>query len=282
MALKICVLEWPGSYGDQVGKELFPDSIATYIDSNAAIVKAIIEREVEWCIGIVPVSNLYGGEVNESWKSLEKGRGKLVVAGSFSIKPDHAVVRRKEHAGKEVTRIISHQQAYDQSKYKLLRLYPEHEFIPSKSTIGALKMIENKTDVVICSAKGIRTNEHLGKDHVIEHENISPDDNETKFLVIATRESVTQAIHLPPSDIDTLMVSLTNKPRQLANKTVLLSYILGVNIHEWGNTKVEPGVKPTYYAQFITDRISRNRLTKTLMKYFGISPIPLKEDLVLW
>ena len=178
-------------------------------------------------------------------------------------------------------RIISHQQAYDQSKHELMKLYPGHVFVPSKSTIGALKMIENENDVVICSAQGIRTNEHLKKAYFIEHENISPDDNETKFLVIATRKTVSQVMNLRPSDIDTLMVRLTNKPRQLANKLVLLSYILGVNIHEWDKTKVEPGVKPTYYAQFITDRIPRNWITKAIMKYFGVSPIPLKEDLVL-
>ncbi len=57
-------------------------------------------------------------------------------------------------------------------------------------------------------------------------ENISPPDNATKFLVIATRKSVGEIIHLPPSAIDVLQIALENKRGQLAEKTHIISHVL--------------------------------------------------------
>ncbi len=69
-------------------------------------------------------------------------------------------------------------------------MYPSHEFIESKSTIGALDMMESIHDVTICSAAAVRGNPELASKYRVIREDISPSDNATKFVVIATRESI--------------------------------------------------------------------------------------------
>lgn len=87
-------------------------------------------------------------------------------------------------------RIFSHPQAYNQSKPALDTIYPGHEFIESKSTIGALDMIESIHDVAICSAAAVRENTELASKYRVIREGISPADNATKFVIIATQESI--------------------------------------------------------------------------------------------
>ena len=87
-------------------------------------------------------------------------------------------------------RIFSHPQAYNQSKPALDTIFPGHEFIESKSTIGALDMIESIHDVAICSAAAVRGNTELASKYGVIREGISPSDNATKFVIIATQESI--------------------------------------------------------------------------------------------
>ena len=87
-------------------------------------------------------------------------------------------------------RIFSHPQAYNQSKPALDTIYPGHEFVESKSTIGALNMIESIHDVAVCSAAAVRENPELASKYRVIRDGISPSDNATKFVVIATRESI--------------------------------------------------------------------------------------------
>lgn len=76
-------------------------------------------------------------------------------------------------------------------------------------------MIESIHDVTICSAAAVRENTELASKYRVIREGISPSDNATKFVVIATKESVSDVIHLPPSDIEILRVILSDQPGQL-------------------------------------------------------------------
>jgi len=51
-------------------------------------------------------------------------------------------------------------------------------------------MISLDSDAAIVSAKVIRNIPELGRKYQIVQEHISPSDNATKFVVIATKESV--------------------------------------------------------------------------------------------
>jgi len=94
MQLSIFTLWSPGSYGDQTRRQILPNSTPIFVPSNAEIVASVIRHRG---IGIVPVSNPYGGSVNESWEALEKCREELIIAGSHILTLDHAIVQRKEH-----------------------------------------------------------------------------------------------------------------------------------------------------------------------------------------
>lgn len=274
MTLTIHTLWSPGSYGDQARHQILPDSTPIFVSTNSNIVSLVIEHND---IGIIPVSNPYGGSVNESWEALEKNRKQLIIAGSHTLPLDHAIVQRVEHMWNEVLRIFSHPQAYHQSKSALDRIYPDHEFRESKSTIGALDMIGNAHDVAICSSAAIHGNPELASKYWIIRENISPADNATKFIVIATRDSVKRVAQLPPSDIDILRVTLSDRKFQLSVKTALVNLAWG-NIHEWGNIKTTPGISPLYSFLMITSRLGRWLLEQLLIKAWNLQPITQKED----
>jgi prephenate dehydratase len=272
MQLSIFTLWSPGSYGDQTRRQILPHSTPVFIPTNSEIVTSVIQYNG---IGIVPVSNPYWGSVNESWETLEKYREKLIIAGSHILPLDHAIVQRTEHVWNEIRRIFSHPQAYHQSKIILDTTHPGHQFRESKSTIGALDMIESGDDAAICSAGAIRWNPLLREQYQVAQENISPADNATKFVVITTKESVSGVTHLPPSDIEILKVMLSDQPGQLWEATTLLGNS-GVNIHEWDKAKTVPGVSPLYTLLLITSRLPKDRV---LLQKFHIKTITQKEEL---
>ena len=267
---------WPReSYGDQARAEILPLSEAHYVETNADIVRTVIEEDA---IGIIPVSNPYGGEVWESWAAIEENRTSLVIAGSNTLPLDHALIQRHEHVWSGVRRIFSHPQAYTQSKAFLDEHYPDHTFHPSQSTTRALPMISLATDAAIASAKVIRNIPELGRKYQIIQEHISPADNATKFVIIATRKSVWEIMNLPPSEVDILRVTLEDKPVELASKLMALS-MMKTNIHEWGKAKAIPGVSPLYSALLITSRLPRQICNPAWFNHLGIEPITQKEDL---
>lgn len=275
MHSSIIVLWSPGSYGDQTRHQILPHSIPIFVPSNSHIVDSVVEHNG---VGIIPVSNPYWGSVNESWEALEKHRKCLIIAGSHTLPLDHAVAQKIEHVWAEVQRIFSHPQAYNQSKPMLDILYPGHEFVESKSTIGALGMIETPHDVAICSSEAVRWNPELANKYSVIRENISPADNATKFVVIATRESVWKVIHLPPSNIEILRIILSDKPGQLWEATTLLGN-LGVNIHEWDKAKTIPGVSPLYSLLLITSRLPKDEKSRKILANIRTETIPQKEEL---
>lgn len=272
MQSSIFVLWSPGSYGDQTRRQILPNSTPIFVPSNAQIVASVIQHNG---VGIVPVSNPYWGSVNESWEALEKYREELIIAGSHVLPLDHAIVQRKIHVWNEICRIFSHPQAYNQSKIILNKNHPGHQFIESKSTIGALDMIESGDDAAICSAGAITWNPLLREQYQIVQENISPADNATKFVVIATRESIWKVIHLPPSNIEILRVILSDQPGQLWEAATLFGS-LGINIHEWDKSKTVPGVSSLYSLLLITSRLPGDR---KLLQKIHIKTITQKEDL---
>lgn len=274
MTLTIHTLWSPGSYGDRARHQILPDSTPIFVPTNSDIVNAVIKNNG---VGIIPVSNPYGGSVNESWEALEKQRKYIIIAGSHTLPLDHAIVQRAEHVWNEVHRIFSHPQAYHQSKPALDKMYPIHEFVESKSTIGALNMITDQHHVAICSAAAVRGNPELTSTYSVIRENISPADNATKFVVIATRDSVKRVAQLPPSDIDILRVTLSDRKFQLSVKTALVNLAWG-NIHEWGNIKTTPGISPLYSFLMITSRLGRWLLEQLLIKAWNLQPITQKED----
>ena len=275
MQLSIFTLWSPGSYGDQTRRQILPNSTPIFIPSNSQIVTSVIQHNG---VGIVPVSNPYWGSVNESWEALEQYREHLIIAGSHVLPLDHAIVQKKEHVWNEIRRIFSHPQAYNQSKIILDTTHPGHQFRESKSTIGALEMIESGDDAAICSAGAIRWNPLLREQYEVVQENISPADNATKFVVIATKESVSDVIHLPPSDIEILSVILSDQSGQLWEATTLLGN-LGVNIHEWDKAKTIPGVSPLYSLLLITSRLPRDEKSRELLAKIRTEKIPQKEEL---
>lgn len=160
----------------------------------------------------------------------------------------------------------------------LQKLYPGHTFVPSDSTIGAPSIIQGSSEAAICSAAGLKANPELRDSYQIVREQISPTDNATKFVVIATRESLWEVIDLPPSEVDILRVALEDKPLQFALKLLAIGQI-GGNIHEWSKAKANPGISSLYTALLITSRLPREICTPAWFETMGIEPIPQKEEI---
>lgn len=271
----IITLWSPGSYGDQARQVILPQSRALYVPKNPDIVRKVVEENRVW---IIPVSNPYWWEVWDAWSTLEDYRWDIIIAGSHILTLDHSVVQRIGDVWKQIRTIISHPQAYRQSEVALQKLYPGHTFVPSDSTIGAPSIIQGSSEAAICSAAGLKANPELRDSYQIVREQISPTDNATKFVVIATRESLWEVIDLPPSEVDILRVALEDKPLQFALKLLAIGQI-GGNIHEWSKAKANPGISSLYTALLITSRLPREICTPAWFETMGIEPIPQKEEI---
>ena len=132
--------------------------------------------------GIVPMENSIHGTVRETFDELFKSNLKIEL--KFSIPIHHCIAVKKSTRVGNIKKIVSHQQALNQSSGYLRKNMPQAQYIGFPSTSGAIKslMKDKKGEkAVICSEKA--ANEHHLK---IIGENIEDQKgNKTWFAVLS-------------------------------------------------------------------------------------------------
>lgn len=179
--MKIAYLGPTNTYTEIVAKNLFNNSEYFPMTLIRNVVNAVENDEVDF--GVIPLENFYNGEVRETLDSLTNCLKTSIVMES-SIKIEHCLGALKNHSN--ITKIISKDQAIEQSGAYLLENYPFCETICVSSTSEAVNIIkrDNLLDsAAIASEKAIND---LGL--IIIAKNICSN-NKTRFIVIGKNKT---------------------------------------------------------------------------------------------
>jgi len=105
------------------------------IDREAGSNPEVIERTVfNGGLGIVPISNKYGGHVSAAIEHLIEHRESLTIIGSIQLQIQHVLCGNASHMDAPVERIYSHPQALTQCQNVLQERYPQAQLLPTEST----------------------------------------------------------------------------------------------------------------------------------------------------
>jgi len=151
--MKIAYLGPNGSFTEIAAKDLFKNAEFIPMQPIRKIIQAVESESVDY--GIVPIENLYGGEVIETLDALTKAKEtKIIKEKGFEIKHCLGVLQDN----KEINQIFSKDQALNQCSKYLCENYPNSATIATQSTTDAIKRIikENLKDAAaIASEKSL-------------------------------------------------------------------------------------------------------------------------------
>jgi len=177
--MKIAYLGPEKTFTEKAAKAMFPDS-ATFIPLSPIrkVINAVESKEVHY--GVVPIENFYNGEVRETLDSLtDCVHTKIVNEKAFEI--IHCLGALKSH--KEITKIMSKNQALEQCSKYLCKNYPHAITISTESTSLAAETIEREqleNSAAIASETALK---NTGLE--ILASNICPN-NKTRFVALST------------------------------------------------------------------------------------------------
>lgn len=136
-AQRVGFLGPPGTYSEEVAKNLFGDS-ATLLPfaSIDAVIRAVASGEIPQCI--VPIENSLEGSVNATLDTLAH-EVELFISREIIMPVRHNLLARE--AGRGVRLILSHPQALAQCRRTLARLYPAAAYRPVDSTAEAARLV---------------------------------------------------------------------------------------------------------------------------------------------
>lgn len=206
---KVAYLGPAGTFTEKVTREVFPNGELIPVSTNRGVIRQVEAGETEQ--GVVPIENFYNGEVREVLDALRDcGNVRIVAEKALTI--IHCLGALHEHG--TIGRVLSKDQALEQSSSYLYANYPDAQIIAVSSTAEAVSQIKTGTlldSAAIAAEKAITDGglEVLARD-------ICPN-NKTRFAILG-REITTAAtgddktflaIH-PPEDRPGVLANLLN------------------------------------------------------------------------
>ena len=127
----------PGTYSEEVAKNLFGDSV-TFLPfaSIDAVIRAVASGEIPQCV--VPIENSLEGSVNATLDTLAH-EVELYISREIIMPVRHNLLTKE--AGRGVRLVLSHPQALAQCRRTLARLYPAATCRAVDSTAEAARQV---------------------------------------------------------------------------------------------------------------------------------------------
>ena len=180
--MKIAYLGPEGTYSGEVAKKLFSSDSLVPMQSIRTVVNSVEEEKVDY--GIVPLENFYNGEVRETFDSLTQCE-KTRIIQEFSFKIVHCIGALKNHG--DIKKILSKDQALEQSSKYLSKFYPDSQTIAVSSTSEAVKKIVDGNLLDSAAIASEESLKNLGLE--ILDSDLCPD-NKTRFIVLGRNHTL--------------------------------------------------------------------------------------------
>lgn len=174
--MKVAYLGPDGSYSHQMARQTFPQWEGMPCRDFEEVFAAVEQAKADACV--IPIENAIEGSVGTNMDLLSKTP--LFVIAERDLPIDNRVFTLKEHG--EITRVLSHPQAYNQCRRNVSQMLPDATFVPVASTAQALCMLDSHTAAVAGAHEA--SNEYLVSAPVSDCLN-----NVTRFFVLSREQT---------------------------------------------------------------------------------------------
>lgn len=177
--MKVAYLGPQGTFTEHAAKKLFPEAELAPLRRIRNVAMGVEDKHFD--AGVVPVENIYEGDVSKTLDAIRKcEKTKIVSETSFQVV--HCVGALYSHG--RITKIYSKDQALNQCEEYLIEEYPKADFISVESTSHAAKYVAQEK---MSDAAAIASREALKMAGLeVIAEDICPD-NRTRFFGLARK-----------------------------------------------------------------------------------------------
>ncbi|MFW5846544.1 MAG: prephenate dehydratase [Nanoarchaeota archaeon] len=217
--MKIGFLGPAGTFTEKLAKEIFPDEVLIPLQPIRKVVLAVETGEVD--SAVVPIENIYNGEVRQTLDSLTECN-KTKIVREFSKKIVHCIGAPLDSDLKQIKKVYSKDQALEQCSKYLIDKLPKAELISVASTSEAARIVSEQSSpiqAVIASENALneRGLNILDKD-------LCPN-NQTRFIALSQKSTESTG---NDKTFVALHPEIKDKPGILYNS---LKFISGQNIN---------------------------------------------------
>lgn len=176
--MKVAYLGPQGTFTEKATKEVFPSEELVPLQPIRRVVRSVETGEVDH--GVVPIENIYDGEVRETLDSLTEC-SKTRIISEMSLAIVHCLGALQGRG--QITRIYSKDQALEQCSRYLCEKYPDADTFAVSSTAEAARRIaeEKMLDAAAIASESAL----MGSGLEILASDICPN-NKTRFVILGT------------------------------------------------------------------------------------------------
>ena len=186
MINKVGYLGPKGTFTHQAALEYFPKAGSEFIHANSSL--EIFENVEKGLIdfGVIPIENSLQGTVRETLDLLiEKN---LIIYGEIELRIVQNLISMKSSDLSKIQTIISHPQAFAQSRVWIKTNLPNASLISVNSTAEAVLRVQELNDES-CAAIGTEFSSHIHDLKILSSNIEDTPLNFTRFLIISKREN---------------------------------------------------------------------------------------------
>ncbi|MFW5871973.1 MAG: prephenate dehydratase [bacterium] len=272
--IKVHCLGPAGTYGHEVAKKIFGDSIGKIEmhKSNQSVLHALEKDPDTNSYGVVPVENSTSGAglvsdvVPNFWLPRIKDQPEIKVVGEYRHEIKHVLASPTsfmKNGIPKVKRIFSHPQALMQCAGNIKEIEKKLgyslDLIPTTSTAGSIEKITEPTDAAICSEFAALNSDCLIGDLRLICNPFNDDDfNQTTFHLLSKTEISGEVTH------SAVLFDLDDRPHALVDALQCISGY-NANMHMIHSIPVGPS-RYAFYIEF--DEPKESKKGRRIFKAF--------------
>ena len=195
-----------GAFANIAAKRIFPEGNLISYPSFPKAYNAVVEGECDFAV--LPIENSFAGDVGQVFDLMHTGE--LFISELYEFKITQNLLGTKDSELSDIKKVVSHQQALDQS----MEFLQSHKFEieSAANTAIAAKMVADNGDKTV-AAVGSEESAALYGLKILERNINQNMQNTTRFAVFSR---VFNPVYKPNDSIFLLMFTIKNKPGSLA------------------------------------------------------------------
>lgn len=195
-----------GAYSQLAAAFLFPDAAFVYFKNFEAVAKAV---KAGLCSrGVLPVENNTWGSVREVYKIL--GKGDVSIVGGCRLKITHELMAKPGARMKDITAVLSHEQAIGQCASFLSSLGDGVRQVPCLNTAVAARTVSESEETGLAAIASPECASLYGLS-VLKRNIADSEHNYTRFAAIGAEPFVS-----PDADRLSVILTVSHEPGSLA------------------------------------------------------------------
>jgi len=213
--IKVGYLGPKGTFSEEAARLWKKDAIFVAFPSLKELIDAVAEKKVDE--DVVPISNLFAGNVTQSFDAIIKNNGNIKICGELFLSICLNLIAVNKIPLNQITKVISKKEVFPQCDEWIKKNLPNAKLVEVDSTAKAVTELEKHDETTAAIGTSLSATIHNRK---ILASNIHDDkNNATRFIVLANKEHKQST----GNDKTSLLFTVSNKCGALVKALIIFS-----------------------------------------------------------